>query len=1309
MPSDTKQMLKEAKINLRDKQPMEAMKKCQTILKSDKQNYMALVLLGVAMKEIDDHKSRAPAAFKKAIELQPDNPLAWKGIVSYYELQSDNNEMQNELIPAYCKLLECDCEPQKFVYYIDQITKLLISSENINMLDQVIQVFSKIKSDEKRDNNDLSKINEALFTIFSNFSQAPEQYTELYEQVLSSLLDNDCPSKQIEYYKTYLKFLFLKKKFLEAIAIATEMYKKYPREIYPLEGICRIYAEQNIMCEFKFSEDFQIEGFYKVLFELNPNSYFAFFAKAVHCWKNKNFIEARDLLHQVILLHPNLFYCHAALSEINSKLYCWSQAENSAKQALKIVNKNSTDIRYKLELLLIESLVKSDNKAKWKKSVELCYQLLENNASDQLKIFLARAQVLLNDNEVISLLEELEKNPKTRLEAVEIRALHLINNGSLEEAIDVLGTALQTSEAWKLLGKIYWSMNNYSHSLMAFLKAIHANAYNWECLVYLGHYYREHGNDLEKSRKCYQKALRINPDSEEAGAGLSTAYRLLKNTEANVQMLHQITNIEGGGPKWAWLQLGLQQLDQGNMEQAIKSLRFVIRTDPNDNHCWESLGDAYWARGAHTSALKSYQRALELSPGSLYPMIQLANIQLALGRHEQAKEAFMQVLSQEQRYIPALKGLAETCLGLAKENSRNQLLGRARRHCQQAADCLTDAIIENCNLSCLWKLLGDTCYRVATLPDKYSSIKVAAGLMKIVDSKEQIEIHRNELFTLATRCYCRSLNLTTDSALLWHDLACCYYSQLHFDCSADRKVIAQKSFEAAKQAIKLCPTNWSYWNILGVICMTEEIKNYALAQHCWVMAIDRESNNAIVWTNLGTLYLYLGDPYKANEAFSRAQRFDPDYQNSWIGQALIAESVQNKEAMDLFRHATQLGYHPQAAVGYAHWVLTTVLDREAKKDPLYNYVIENMHAIPVATDAMTWFTEREPHVIFGRNALGLLLERQKLLKPAIREFKAALEFSHKQDVNSDDQIDKLKVNLARVLVQLGDYDEAVEIYENIKVPNFNTHCQRALALFKATKYEESYEAYNAALNCLEEVGSDTAHVLCAMASMAYMFQDIDDVKTLLFQCIQIQPPIVSGLLAAAALGLLHDDSNLTTLVLQELKPYKNDCNYRRHIALLSAYLHLLHEEDASSAIRVISKAIHRYPDDAGLWIGLVRILLETDSRHFGHCAQKALYLGRKNSTIAAAQVACISSLGQLIDDPQNRKGLYSVQKTIYSFPGSVESWANLIVALLSRVNSTSSINAEWVSSLISIIRNEWKKTKIMDDWLQANDEMTSKS
>lgn len=40
--------------------------------------------------------------------------------------------------------------------------------------------------------------------------------------------------------------------------------------------------------------------------------------------------------------------------------------------------------------------------------------------------------------------------------------------------------------------------------------------------------------------------------------------------------------VQGSGPRWAWLQLGLQYLDQGNAEQAIKAFQHVIRVDSSD-------------------------------------------------------------------------------------------------------------------------------------------------------------------------------------------------------------------------------------------------------------------------------------------------------------------------------------------------------------------------------------------------------------------------------------------------------------------------------------------------------------------------------------------------------------------------------------------------------------------------------------------------------------------------------------------------------------------------------------------------------
>lgn len=82
--------------------------------------------------------------------------------------------------------------------------------------------------------------------------------------------------------------------------------------------------------------------------------------------------------------------------------------------------------------------------------------------------------------------------------------------------------------------------------------------------------------------------------------------------------------------------------------------------------------------------------------------------------------------------------------------------------------------------------------------------------------------------------------------------------QLQRDPTVNKEEVAAKCLTAAKQAVKLSPQSWLHWNVLGVICMSSYIKNYALAQHCFVMAIDRESNNAVAWSNLGTLYLQLG-------------------------------------------------------------------------------------------------------------------------------------------------------------------------------------------------------------------------------------------------------------------------------------------------------------------------------------------------------------------------------------------------------------------------------------------------------------------
>lgn len=69
---------------------------------------MALVFLGLSVQEVGP-KAQAVNAFKKAIQESPDNPLAWNGIISYYEKNgTPTEESKKELFDAYIKITKLE-------------------------------------------------------------------------------------------------------------------------------------------------------------------------------------------------------------------------------------------------------------------------------------------------------------------------------------------------------------------------------------------------------------------------------------------------------------------------------------------------------------------------------------------------------------------------------------------------------------------------------------------------------------------------------------------------------------------------------------------------------------------------------------------------------------------------------------------------------------------------------------------------------------------------------------------------------------------------------------------------------------------------------------------------------------------------------------------------------------------------------------------------------------------------------------------------------------------------------------------------
>jgi superkiller protein 3 len=78
----------------------------QAVLKSDRSNYVGLVLFGVALQD-SEQKDQAPKAFRKAIEVSPKQLLAWQGLASFYEKENSESE-QEELLPIYQQLLSLE-------------------------------------------------------------------------------------------------------------------------------------------------------------------------------------------------------------------------------------------------------------------------------------------------------------------------------------------------------------------------------------------------------------------------------------------------------------------------------------------------------------------------------------------------------------------------------------------------------------------------------------------------------------------------------------------------------------------------------------------------------------------------------------------------------------------------------------------------------------------------------------------------------------------------------------------------------------------------------------------------------------------------------------------------------------------------------------------------------------------------------------------------------------------------------------------------------------------------------------------------
>lgn len=1273
---EVKAALKSARDAIRNKEYKDALKHCKAVLKVEKTNYNAWVFIGVAATELEQ-PDQAQAAYKKATELEPDQLLAWQGLGSLYE-RFNQKDFKDDLPKVYEKLLVLykGSDKQKWCDVCRKLVDLYHQENKYLQVSRLWQRLITVKEEEGAEKEELHQLWKRMIQLLANTIQNQDNETHqllliAFEKALASA--EKIPSDDHQrLYKDFIHCLSeLPHENVKLKDVCEDMMVLYPRLNYPLEVLCLNFiqtgccSEEAVSCFCKLDQLDSENGLGKI-------------GLGIKSFQDKNYEVAEKNLSTGLVKASFCTSGWCCLAEVQLKMHRYEAAILSCNQALKTLmqcNASIGNLHLKKLALQVkaEAMVRDGDPGYLEEAVKSIEEI-PDAANDPMLLAIKGWAYLNNvlDDKTSKIAEGLvHLHPQLSEGYALAGRLHYARKNyakaelSLQQAIE---KKPDCAEYYCLLGLTYWSMGeemrkDRTKALNQFLKAAKLDPYLGKVFLYLGHYYKDVAKDAVRARGCYRKAFELDATDADAGAAAVDLSVELGDMEAALAVLTTVTNrASAGTAKWAWLRRGLYYLRAGQHSQAVADFQAALRADPKDSNCWECLGEAYLSRGGYTTALKSFTKASELNPESIYSIYKVAAIKQTLGKYKESVTEYQHIIKKSKDYVPALKGLGECNLMMAKSALTDYLDGKAVDHIEQAIEFFTRAVQHRPDVSCLWKLLGDACTSLHCVSPPKVNVRVLGFIVGQTVEKQMLS--KNELLCLGGRCYSRALKLQS-SANLWCDLGINYYCQAKNGTDNKNgpvRELLEKSLQCLKKAVMLDSQNHLYWNSLGVVACFSEIANYALAQHAFIKSVQSEQNNVAAWTNLGVLYIANENIELAHEAFKVAQSLEPSYVTCWIGQALIAEAVGSYETMDLFRHTTELRMHTEGAKGYAHWVCSTLQDKTNRNTELYKYNILQMNAISSAQVIMSKFTERIQSDPSTFAMLGYLNEHLKLRIQATDAYKRAVLLLQNSD--EKEKYNSALRNYGRLLCSTGHYDKAIQTYLSTTLTDFDDITGLALAYFKKGCLQESFKAYEKALSAAESE-QDKAHILTALAIIEYKRDKVDSAKTILFKCSILKEPSIESLQALCALGLAKRDVTLSTAALNELLKHigRKDSIYDR--CLITSAICALQGRNMAVQ-RQASKAIHRHPGDHALWTLLSRLVPEYTPQNAkgGAVAGKVAHNLNLNQAKKSHLYTAVNLLasGSLSSDNKKDNALKTIQRAVHLFPDDPAAWAGLISA-----------------------------------------------
>jgi len=271
-------------------------------------------------------------------------------------------------------------------------------------------------------------------------------------------------------------------------------------------------------------------------------------------------------------------------------------------------------------------------------------------------------------------------NRNSTIESKYYLGLSYLNKNNYEKAVEWIEHALNTSSEFEEglinLAICYGYLNKLDKSEEIFLRVLEIFPLRkYICYTNIG-IIKSKQNKYEKAIYYFDKALEINPNSEEVLINKSTAYFDLGDFNESLKIINIILDLNKNNQK-AIINMAATLNMMSEYEESIKWSNYILNIDEKNELALINLSESFSGQKKYIESIKLYKKINKFSTNYHNTLINKGLIFHNLGKYEKSLKYFDKVLQSNKFNNEALVNKARTLNEICKYDEALVCIDRA--------------------------------------------------------------------------------------------------------------------------------------------------------------------------------------------------------------------------------------------------------------------------------------------------------------------------------------------------------------------------------------------------------------------------------------------------------------------------------------------------------------------------------------------------------------------------------------------------------------------------------------------------------